>query len=156
MILARRAIPINELCRWFLAAALVVGLISATEASAESVSAVRRIGAAPHQCKCGMNCGEACCCGTRETQTRAPASAPTSGPDRGFASKCVMNPAPCGHSGLPGARSGSSVGKSLALAVSGRLQLDTAGFPLRSSTLFLLPARRASRLDRPPERLVVA
>ncbi len=70
MILARRAIPIDELCRWFLAAALVVGLISATEASAESVSAVRSIGTAPHQCKCGMNCGEACCCGTRETQTR--------------------------------------------------------------------------------------
>ena len=44
----------------------------------------------------------------------------------------------------------------MAVALVGYLRLDTIGRLVPFSTLNLLPDRRASRLDRPPERLIRA
>jgi hypothetical protein len=40
--------------------------------------------------------------------------------------------------------------------MAGHLRLDTVFSLIPRSTLNLLPHRRASRLDRPPERLILA
>ena len=45
---------------------------------------------------------------------------------------------------------------SVAVAPIGYLRLDTIGRLLPFTTLSLLSDRRASRLDRPPERLILA
>jgi hypothetical protein len=154
--LASSATQIDEPCRFLLAAVVLVALVSGRAVSAESVSSARGIAAAPHQCKCGTRCGESCCCGPREAQSHPEAPEPIAGPDRAGVSACVLNSAPCGDRGLPSAPSDRPVSKIAALAVLEHLQLDAAGFLLPFSARCLLPSRRASRLDRPPERLIVA
>jgi hypothetical protein len=140
-----------------LAALMLIALISAQDVSAASVSAAQGIDAEHYHCTCGTRCrGESCCCGPRKPQTRLSALEPPAKPDRADDSPCVMNSAPCGDSALPGTCSDGPVGKSAALVMSGQPQLGTVGFLVRSSTPRLFPSRRASRLDRPPDRLIFA
>jgi hypothetical protein len=154
---ARPAVQINEPCRVLLAALMLFALISAQDVSAASASAAQGIDVEQYHCKCGTHCrGESCCCGPHKPQTRLPAPDPPPKPDRADDSPCVMNSAPCGDSALPGVPAGGPVGKSAAQAMSGRPQLGTVGFLLLFSTPGLFPSRRASRLDRPPERIIVA
>ncbi len=154
---ASRAIEIDEPCRWRLAALLLVALFSAPEVSAASVSRAQDIEAAPHKCKCGMNCrDESCCCSPGERQTERPVPAPVSERDLAHSSPCAMNPAPCGHSGVPSVPSGGPVTKMAALELLALPRFDTAGSLLALTAQRLMPLRRVSRLDRPPEHLVLA
>ena len=57
--------------------------------------------------------------------------------------------------GLPGAPSSSPDGKGAALSPLECLRFDAVGSFLMSSPHRLLPSRRASRLDKPPERLIL-
>ena len=152
-----RAIQIDEPCRLLLVTVLLVALISAQEVSAASVSAAPGINAAHHHCQCETRCrGESCCCKSDQSPIRPPAPEPAPKQGRTDASPCQMTSAPCGNSGLPSAPSGRSVGKSAALAISEHPQLDPVGMMLPFSTPCLFPSQRASRLDRPPERLILA
>ena len=110
-----------------------------------------------HDCKCATRCqGASCCGGPREAQTRLSYREPNPEPDRTGASPCMMNSAPCGDSRLPGTFSEAPVKKTATLAIVEPLRLDTCGTLLPFFTHSLFPARRASRLDRPPEMLSLA
>jgi hypothetical protein len=67
-----------------------------------------------------------------------------------------MTSAPCGNSGLPGTPSEGPVTRIAAFAVLEHRRLDAVGTLLPFSTRGLTPVRRASRLDRPPELLILA
>jgi hypothetical protein len=154
---ACRASQINESCRLLLAVSLLVALLSARDVAAAPLSSVRGITAAAHDCKCATKCrGESCCCGPHEPKTRLPAPEPTPETDRIVGNGCLMNSAPCRDSGLPSAPSDGPVSKCASLVIFGYLRLDTVGSLLPFSTHSLVPHRRFSRLDRPPEGLIFA
>jgi hypothetical protein len=154
---ARRTSRISESFRLLLAAGLLVALIAGHEVSAASVSSARGITAARHDCKCATKCrGESCCCGPHAPHTPLPAPESTPEPDRVVSNPCLMNAAPCRDSGLPSASSDGPVSRCASLPTIGHLRLETVGRPLPFSTQNLLPRRRSSRLDRPPEGLVLA
>jgi hypothetical protein len=155
--LAGRTSQINESCRLLLAAGLLVALTAGHEVSAASVSSTRGITAARHDCKCATKCrGESCCCGPHAPHTPLPAPESTPEPDRVVSNPCLMNAAPCRDSGLPSAPSDGPVSKCASLVIFGYLRLDTVGSLLPFSTHSLVPHRRFSRLDRPPEGLIFA
>ena len=108
-------------------------------------------------CNCGPKCRQAsCCCGRRGTRVRPPTPPPVPESIGADLSPC-MGSAPCEESGLPTAPSSvGPLGKLAALATGGHLLSANAVSLLPVSPLCLLPARRASRLDRPPEHLIVA
>jgi hypothetical protein len=136
------------------ATGLLLALLTTREpVLAASVSSAGEFDAAPHasQCKCATRCrGESCCCGRRAAPSRPPA--PQSG--QADTSLC-LSPAPCADPGLPGAPSSSPDGKGAALSPLECLRFDAVGSFLMSSPHRLLPSRRASRLDKPPERLIL-
>jgi hypothetical protein len=154
---AHCAIQSDRRCRLLSAAFLLAALMSAQDVSAASPTSARSLHRAPHDCKCATKCrGDSCCCGPHEPQTRRPAPEPTPESDRADSSPCIMNSAPCGGSGIPNAPSEGPVSRIAALAMAGHLGLKAVSSLIPFSTLNLLPDRRTSRLDRPPERLILA
>ena len=158
MSLGRCRIQIDKPCRLLWAAFLLVTLVSAQNARAASLTSARGLSAATHDCECATKClGDSCCCGHREHHTRLPAPEPTPQNDRANYSPCLLNSAPCGGSGLPNAPSSDyPVGRIAALVNAGHLVLPTVSSLIQLSTLNFLPDRRASRLNRPPKRLILA
>ena len=155
----RQTLP-RELCRWFiLAVVLLFGLCQSGATSASSVSSSAGFDAEEHaqHCKCGPKCRQAsCCCGPRNTKVRPSNPQPVPEPIRADSSLCLSS-APCGESGLPPAPSSvGPLGKVAALALRGHLLSADSGSLLPVSPRCLLPARRASRLDKPPEHLTLA
>jgi len=85
-------------------------------------------------------------------------AAPTKGDGgtvRGDAAPCV-GAAPCDVPGLPDGPTAVPDGKAATAALAGRLAPDAAGARLPSEPRCTLPARRADRIDEPPERAGVA
>ena len=110
-----------------------------------------------HNCKCASRCqGASCCCGPREGQTRLLHLEPNPEPGRPGAGECMTKSAPCDNSGLPSTPSEGPVNRNAALAVLEHRRHDALGTLLPFSSRNRLPVRRASRLDRPPELLVLA
>jgi hypothetical protein len=166
---ANSATRFRPLSRLILVSAILAVLIRAQGVSAAPVVRAQPVSAAPvvsssrfsadsHQCKCGMTCrGNSCCCGPRHGQEVEPSSAPTPGAVRVLASSCLIKSVPCGNPGLPNSRPDRSDPQNDAIAAAGRLRFDTVGLLLvRRSTSCQRPARRASRLDRPPDHQLVA
>jgi hypothetical protein len=145
--------------RWRMLALVLVFALGFQTASASTMAPAHAFAGDEHarHCKCVTRCqGASCCCGPREAQTRLSLREPNLDPDRTGASPCMMNSAPCGDSRLPGTFSEVPVKKTATLAIVEPLRLDTCGTLLPFFTHSLLPARRASRLDRPPEMLILA
>jgi hypothetical protein len=150
----------HQLVRWLLPSiVLVAGLGWRVEASEFSVSSPAFDGDDhAHYCKCGSNCrGASCCCAHRETKAkvRAPVRSPAGESTRVDASPCVSS-APCGDSGLPGAPASGAFSKTSACTTRGFSLPVLVGQLLPPSPRCVLPTRRASRLDKPPERSAVA
>jgi hypothetical protein len=150
---ARCAIWISHPCRLLVAASVAIVSLAARDVQAASLSSAREFSGVPHDCKCATKCrGDSCCCGPHHPQAPAPARVPTKERGPKLGSPCQFNSTPGGDRGIPMAPSGSPVSKSASLVTFANLRLDTACCLLLYSAPSLLPARRASRLDRPPER----
>ena len=151
---ASRVGPLAEPGRLIVAAGLLVVLLAAHDVSASSVSSpTAELTAPAHDCKCATRCrGASCCCGPHTSLARrAGCRACTAESAGAFASPCQLRSAPCGHSGLPSRPAEFVTSESAVLETTGSLRLDTTGSFIPSSALSLIPGRRASRLDRPPE-----
>jgi hypothetical protein len=145
--------------RWRMPALVLVFALGLQTASASTTAPAHTfdVGAHDHYCKCATRCqGASCCCGPREARARLLHREPNLNPDRAGDSPCMMNSAPCGDSRLPGTFSEAPVKKTATLAMVEPPRLDTCGNLLSFSTDSLLPTRRTSRLDRPPELLILA
>ncbi|SIO57919.1 hypothetical protein SAMN05444166_5523 [Singulisphaera sp. GP187] len=155
----------GERTRWLLAATLLAfGLgWGGKEATASSLKATERVAAEAdaHSCKCGDRCrGHSCCCKPRKPQATlptTPVAEPTVAGPLANASPC-LNAAPCGDSGLPNVPSGVSTRfcKSATLTEFGQPLPAAINSLTAPSSRCLLPARRASRLDKPPRPLAIA
>ena len=153
----RKALPI-EPHRWLtLAAVLIVGLALGDASFASSVSLSSGVDVDEHakQCDCGPKCRQASCCGPRKTKVRPSTSSPSAEPLRANSSLC-LNSAPCGDSGLPSAPSTSPLTKSATLSMIGHILPRESESLLLTSSRCILPARRASRLDEPPDETAIA
>jgi hypothetical protein len=141
-----------------LAVVFVCVLFHGGPASASSISQSNPFDLDAHSqhCKCRTKCrGSSCCCGPAGAASRPFGSEPDSQDSEPDAGPCV-NSGPCGNSGLPGS---SSVGPHLKIATLskfGRIQPATRERLFPSTFSCILPARRASRIDKPPESRVVA
>lgn len=143
---------------------VLLGLIGwSGEAHASSISSPwgveAEVQAQAHHCKCRSRCrGASCCCDHGEAPA-LPAPPPSDAPSSvGFefdANPC-LNEAPCGDPGLPTGSPRSHVGKAAALAMGGPPGPEGPRGFLTAPTSCVLPARRASRLDEPPEGLPLA
>jgi hypothetical protein len=153
----RPPIRTDRPCRWLMpAAVMLLGLGWSGEASATSVYSVggHHARAHGHDCKCASKCrGASCCCGPR-----VPGSAPASqstpqGPSgwTGFDSGPCMNSAPCKDAGLPSRSSASPVSEGATLAIPEPAMASISGRLLPLFSAPRLPARRASRIEEPPE-----
>ena len=155
----RQAFGSNQKVRWLLPAVLLfVALGSRAEASMSSTfaSAVLASDDHAHYCKCDTACrGASCCCGPRSARPLPTPPVPTTDRDELTANPC-LNSAPCGDSGLPNAAPVSFLSKAATLADLGRFMPVVMGRLFAITTRFTLPARRASRLDEPPERTAFA
>jgi hypothetical protein len=121
-------------------------------ADAMQVSSTAGFDAHEHSlhCDCGVKCKrKACCCGPEAAKPRTPA------PAQADAGPC-LNSAPCGDPILPNAPPAGPSAKAAALVQCGRQTLVAAGRLLPSHARCVIPARRSSRLDDPPERSAVA
>ena len=102
--------------------------------------------------------GSSCCCDhgpAPALPVPPPSDVPSSVGLELDASPC-LNAAPCGESGLPTGSPGSHVGKAAALAMDGPPGPEGLRGFLTAPSSHILPARRASRLDEPPEGLPLA
>jgi len=144
----------EDVSRWLLpAVVLVLGVGWRAEAKASSLSVSPGFVANehPHDCKCATKChGGSCCCGSRGTAGPTKAPVTVNQPSLADAGPCVRS-APCGAPVLPTAPSLGSLAQSGALATRGRPIFDVAERLVASSPHRILPARRASRLHKPPE-----
>jgi hypothetical protein len=141
-----------------LAAVFVCVLLQAGSVFGSSVSRANGIDLDEHaqHCKCRTKCrGSSCCCGPAATTARRSTSEPVS--DRGEvdAGPCLSS-APCGDSGLP---IYPPAGPDSKIATLSTMSCEHPGtrdrlFPFVSSCI--LPARRASRIDKPPRGLFLA
>ncbi len=142
------------------AAMLLLGLFGwCGEAHASSSSWGVEAETHSHLCKCRSKCrGDSCCCDHGQAPALPvprPSDAPSSGGLELDASPC-LNAAPCGESGLPTGSPRSHVGKAAALAMDGPPVPEDLRGLLPAPSSCVLPGRRASRLDDPPEGLPLA
>lgn len=145
--------------RWLLPALVLVFALGFQSAPASTMVPTHafEVEEHAHHCKCATRCqGASCCCGPNEARARLSYRETNSEPDRTGASPCMTKSAPCGNSGLPSTPSEGPVNRNAALAVLDHPRLDTVGTQMPFSTRGLLPTRRSSRIDRPPELLILA
>ncbi|WP_165074816.1 hypothetical protein [Paludisphaera rhizosphaerae] len=112
----------------------------------------------PHSCCCGTRCrGASCCCGPKKSKKPSHReSAPASPPSSGDTGPC-MGAAPCGDPAVPTATFAGPAAKAAVLLRHPGLRDHRTGGRLRSAPPSLsLPARLASRLERPPRGLAPA
>lgn len=116
----------------------------------------------PHSCKCGSRCrGATCCCAPEEPKQSAPpievpekVSPPESAEDVDVEGPCFAMD-PCGDPAVaPGAYEGLT--KTVALIWRLRSPHGEGGRRLVPSRCLRLPARFASRLERPPRAIAPA
>ena len=101
-------------------------------------------------CKC-RNCGgPSCCCGPRPAKAAAPRVATKTEPVRPGYGSC-LSAAPCDEAGLPDAPVRGPSGKVAAASTHPHRFSLAAGRPVPPEGRCILPSRRASRLDEPPE-----
>lgn len=130
-------------------------------ARAASIASSSGHGAEAHAryCSCGSGCRQsACCCGSKTARPQPNSALPLSllGPTDLDASPC-LNSDTCHDSGLPvPPESTEPVGKPAAVAGDHRSRFANAGLSVSRRSRCALPPGRASRLDRPPERLFPA
>lgn len=139
--------------RWLLPAVVLVFGLGWQVAAASSVSPARAFDGEEHahHCKCGPRCrGASCCCGPRESKVKETSPPPAAEPVRADGGPC-LNSTPCSDPVLPSAPSAGPIGKVATLAMCGYLVPVAAWRFLPPSPRRFLPARRASRLDDPPE-----
>lgn len=135
------------------AVVLIVGLGLPGEASASSISPPVAFDADDHaqHCRC-RNCRqESCCCGSRKPRAQGGRTAPT----RRGEGPCI-GAAPCGDAGLPDVPVPGPSGKAASLATGGHRPRLAAVRHVLPGDRCILPCRRASRLDEPPERPLLA
>jgi hypothetical protein len=154
-----RDVQTGSLHHWLTpAVVLLSGLGWTGGASASSVSSAG-FDAAEHaqHCNCGPKCRQAsCCCGPRNPKVRPPLSPPVPGATEADSTPCLKS-SPCQGSGLPTApNSPGPSGKVTASAIGAHAPFAAAGRFLPSPPRCILPARRVSRRDKPPEHLALA
>jgi hypothetical protein len=148
----------NRPARWLMSAVVLVFGLGWQSVSASSLSSGQAINAEEHAhyCKCATCRGASCCCGKSETRPLQPSRAPAveglliadSGP--------CLNSTPCNDPLLPGTLSTGTFGGPGILA-NFRCHLRVvARQMIHSFSRCTLPARRAFRLDEPPEHLAIA
>jgi hypothetical protein len=158
--MGRRARPFrsNQIARWLLPAVVFAfGLGEQRELAAASVSSTGAFDADDHSqyCKC-RNCRrESCCCGPHRAKAVGTGAVPAAESIRMGGGLC-LRAAPCGDSGLPTAPVAGPSGKMAALANCGHPVPVAGGRLAPPDTGCILPSQRPSRLDRPPERLILA
>jgi hypothetical protein len=144
----------KEPCRWLtLAAALFIGIAGNTATFASSVTSSSRSERDEHaqHCGCGSKCRQAsCCCRPRKTRVQPRTPPPAEAPQHAGSNPCVKS-APCSDTGLPGSPSVSPYGKAPALSMIGHIPIEASESFVPSRSRCIPPARRASRLDEPPE-----
>ncbi|WP_165226962.1 hypothetical protein [Aquisphaera insulae] len=143
----------RNLARLLMLAAAIACAIGSPATAAPSISA----SATPaddhgRHCKCGDCDPKTCCCGPLRTVAPGPDASPSS-PSPSRPSPCLRS-IPCGsHPGLPS----SSIGVPGAASATLAAGLEAPILPIwrhRSPTIPCdRPARRASRLDDPPEAI---
>jgi hypothetical protein len=125
------------------------GRVEASEFSASSASSQARDHA--EICKCGNKCrGGSCCCGHQQ-ESNPTRVRPLDGESIAVGASPCMTSAPCGESGLPSAPYSGAFGEAAATAMCGFQLQEPAGRFLPPSPRCVIPDRRASRLDKPPE-----
>ena len=134
---------------------LIVGFGRPAGATAASVSSAVPPDDHSQFCKCGGCSGVSCCCGPHRAKTAVSPEVPRTQPVRMGGGPC-LNSSPCGDSPLPSTPVPGPPGKMATLAASGHAVPDATGHFLPSPVRCVLPARRASRLDDPPESLPAA
>jgi hypothetical protein len=147
------------LARWLLPALVLLFASGFQSAPGSTVAPAHAFDAEEHgrDCKCATRCqGASCCCGPRAGQTKLSYREPNPEPDGIGGSPCMMKPTPCGDSGLPSTPTEGPVNRNAALDALECRRLDTVGTLLPFSNCSLVPVRRVSRLDRPPELLILA
>lgn len=135
----------------------LVGIGSQGEASTASISTATSRDFDDHAeyCKC-RNCSrESCCCGPRKDKARTSPPLQASGSPSTTSVPC-MNPAPCSQPGLPSASTAGPSGTDALLAPRCSLLSITSGRHLPLCPLCILPVRRASRIEEPPEGMAIA
>jgi len=151
----------RSLARALLLAALFVCGFGLSDATASSISTSDRRAEEDHAdyCKCRHCRKDSCCCGPRKSRPSpaAPAQDSDSDPELPTTSSGpCMSSVPCGDAGLPTSPSMGPFGKVAAQALCAGCFPTTADRLTPPHSCLILPARRAARLDEPPERLTVA
>jgi hypothetical protein len=143
-------------------AVIVSCVTGGMDAAAGTVSAGKstRASRSEHHCKCGMNCGETCCCAPRK-----PADSPV-GPKRSPAKNRAvveLGPSPCGISSAPcGGALPPSAGPLVRLCEPADRPALMGSRPSAFHSLLAPPASdrvetlAGSRVDEPPERVADA
>lgn len=106
-----------------------------------------------HTCRCGTSCRGGCCCDRESVPPTKPASVtpppPAENPDDQPACPCFES-RPCHGPGLPSVPPGAAGASDVLATLAGDAHgLDGGAFAIPTSESS--PARRASRLDRPPD-----
>ena len=145
--------------RWLVhAGVLLLGLAWCDASLASSVASSWNFDTAEHaqHCGCGPKCRQtSCCCGPRTKKASPPVPKTGQLPLQVNASLC-MSSAPCGDPGLPSSSTISSIGKTATLTLAGHILPLASERHIPSFSRCIFPARRASRLDEPPEGTAIA
>ena len=141
---------IGCLIRWLLpAVVLACGLGWHVKAVASTVSPAGISEEHAHYCKCPRCRGATCCC-KPDHPAASPAAIPPPAPARSNDGPC-LNSDPCGDPGLPpSATAGASAGAASFDRGGCLMRVDSGRLVIRSPRC-VRPARRAFRLDDPPE-----
>ena len=120
--------PRSRLLAWLAALGMMaVGL--AAPAATASAGRVEGAGGHGHRCKCGKDCGGACCC--RPKKAPPPASRPAPAAPAPSTARSTDGPclgaAPCRGEGLPDAPASVRISKAAALATVAPLDAQPAG-----------------------------
>jgi hypothetical protein len=157
-VLHRLHYPCPHRSRWLMPAVLfVIGLgWQGAEASYASQVVAFDGDDHAHLCKCGMRCqGGSCCCRPSESKAAKSSRTKAVGTGRADDGPC-LNSAPCSEPMLPSVSSFGHISKAASNAMCLHLSPIAVGRLFAPNSRCVLPVRRASRLDDPPESLPVA
>jgi hypothetical protein len=142
-------------CRLRPVAVLVFALGLSADVSASTISPApaAALDADEHSqyCKCRNCSGVPCCCGPRRAKAVAPRVASNTEPANPGYGPCLSS-APCDEAGLPDVPIPGPSCKVAAASTHQHRFSPAAGRPVPPEGRCILPCRRASRLDEPPER----